>query len=215
MLPTKEYRTMRTALFVLAFAMVTVTPAYPQSALTFEKINSSQVLLHVRGGGTFEGWVDNKLVVQEQVTGDKDYVFSATAVIEAFLNKESSSAATAVWIGSNQIFFDPPYDQAVLSSCTLRENTVHVTGKAATQSIANLVITTTPVVFSSQHTTQQDQPTDFTGVAFFQSPVALFTSDRDLGILVSATMWSRENIQLATKTTLVTPCQVALPLIVR
>jgi hypothetical protein len=211
----KEYRIMRTALYVLAFAMLTVTPAYPQSALAFEQGNSSQVILHVRGGGTFEGWVDNKLVIQEQVTGDKDYVFSATAVIEAFLNKGTSSAATAVWIGSNQIFFDPPYDQAVISGCALKENIVHVTGKAATQSIANLVITTTPVAVASQHTVQGDQPTGFTGIAFFQSPVASFTSDRSLGILVSATMWSRENIQLATQTTFVTPCQVALPLIVR
>jgi len=207
---------MRATLLIVAFGILSMIPVYAETTLAFEQVSDSQIVLHANAGGTLEVWVNNKLVLQEQLAGRKDYFFSAIAVIEAFLNKGSSSEITATWIGSNQIFFDPPFDQAVISGCDLKDNKVQTTGKAATKLLANVVVTATPVVTSVQQKpiAQGEPPTQFTGIALFQSPTALLTTDHDLGILISATMWSQEDIQLATRTAFVTPCQISLPLLI-
>src|SRR5690242_11980055 len=104
---------MRLALLIAALIMPNITLTYAETTLTFEQRSSSQIVLHARATGTLEVWVDNKVVVREQLLGSKDYFFSATAVVEASLDMGTSGDVTATWIGSNQIFFNSPYDQVI------------------------------------------------------------------------------------------------------
>ncbi len=124
---------------------------------------------------------------------------------------------------SAQIIFDAPFNQSPVSGCTSGEK---LTGIATSPTLANLVITTTPVVITGMSVQNLDnlaaatQATPmaeyigFTGTIDIEQALSQTFPNQELGVLVIANMWDVANNLIASQKVLIVPCKIHLPLVV-